>query len=137
MKNAKLLLRYSLAIIYLWFGLLKLFGASPITSVLEELYPWLVQSKLMFDLFAIMEISIGVGLILPRASRYASLALVGHLLISSLAILFSPMAFEGKFPNLTLLGEFVVKNFALMAAGLVIYSDKESALIQNGSTDKK
>lgn len=137
MKNAKLLLRYSLAIIYLWFGLLKLFGASPITSVLEELYPWLVKSNVAFDLFALLEISIGVGLILPRASRYASLALVGHLLISTLGILFSPMAFEGNFPNLTLLGEFVVKNFALMAAGLVIYSDQESALIQNETDDTK
>lgn len=125
MNNAKLLLRYSLAVIYLWFGLLKLFGVSPITSILEELYPWLVKSNLRLDLFALLEISIGIGLILPKVAKYAALALVAHLLISTLAILFSPMAYSGNFPNLTLLGEFVVKNFALMAAGLVVYYGTE------------
>ncbi len=137
MKYSTLLLRYTLAIIYLWFGLLKLFGVSPITSVLEDLYPILVQSKIIFYALGVLEISIGVGLILPKVSRYAAIILISHLLVSTLGLIFSPMAFDGGFPNLTILGELVVKNFALIAAGLVIYNEPNSPLEQNGTDESR
>lgn len=124
-KHSHTILRYTLAIIFLWFGLLKLFGVSPVVGIIEQVYPFIIQIKVFYYLLALGEIAIGLGLIIKRTAPYAALLLIAHLAVATLGILCNKMAYDGSFPNLNLIGEFVVKNFALMAAGLVVYQAKE------------
>ena len=124
LKHSHAILRYTLAIIFLWFGFLKLFGVSPIASIIEQVYPFIIQIKGLYYLLALTEIAIGAGLLIKRTAPYASILLIAHLTIATFGILFNRMAYDGGFPNLTMVGEFVVKNFALMAAGFVVYQDK-------------
>lgn len=124
-KHSHTILRYTLAIIFLWFGLLKLSGVSPVASIIEQVYPFIVRIKVFYYLLALAEIGIGVGLLIKPIAPYAALLLIVHLTLATLGILFTGLSYNGSFPNLTLVGEFAVKNFALMAAGLVVYQVKE------------
>lgn len=116
------LLRASLALVFLWFGLLKAFGVSPVIEVIDIAYPAILNYPFLFDLLILLELAIGVGLLVSRFARTAALLGAIHLTIATLGVLFSPQAFSGGFPFLTLIGEFVVKNIVLIAALFVLRS---------------
>ena len=115
-----LILRFSLAIIFIWFGLLKVAGYNPVLELVASVSPWLSVGVGLIVL-GIFETLIGIGLLVNRARLLAHGLLVGHLLgtfvtfITGFSVVFSPY-----FPVLTLDGEFVVKNLVLATAGIVV-----------------
>jgi len=115
-----LLLRYALALVFLWFGLLKLFGVSPVIDVIRNVYPWMADNQVLFLLLAALEIAIGVGLLIPRLAVPSAWIMVGHLVLATFGVLFSSQAFVDHFPYLSVVGEFVVKNFVLIAGAMLI-----------------
>jgi putative oxidoreductase len=114
-------LRVMLGVVFLWFGTLKLFGISPVQSLVQQVYPFL-PLHLFFLLLSFWEIAIGCGLILKRALRLTLVLLCLHLAGTFIALLQAPSLFF--FYNnplcLTTDGEFVIKNLVLVAAGLVV-----------------
>ena len=114
-------LRLALGIVFLWFGLLKVFGASPVAELVAGAY-WFFPQKEFFLILGIWETAIGLGLIFKIALR-ATLALLWLQMLGTLvAPLLSPAMFfsDGNPLLLTTEGEFVIKNLVLIAAGLVI-----------------
>lgn len=115
------LLRVTLAIVFLWFGTLKVINASPVHDLIVSTYPSFPEPFFIVFL-GVWEIVIGVGLLCKIFLR-VTLALlwlqmagifIGFFLAPS-AYFFShnPFLLSGN-------GEFVIKNFVLLAASIVI-----------------
>jgi uncharacterized membrane protein YkgB len=118
---AILIIRISLGIVFVWFGLLKVIGTSPVYDLASHVVYWL-PPQLFVPLLGIWEIAIGVGLLLGKALRVVLSLLFLQLAGTFLVLVMRPeTAFQGGNPLLlTMEGEFVVKNLVLIAAGLAV-----------------
>lgn len=114
-------LRLALGLVFLWFGCLKVFGVSPITPLLRETYSFMAV-PVFTVLLGVWEMMIGIGLVFKLALRQTLFLMCLHLAGTFLAIWLAPSHFflHGNPLVLTANGEFVVKNFVLLTAGLVI-----------------
>ena len=124
--NGLLILRWSLGVVFLWFGALKFFpGTSPAESLaantIEILtFGWL-PARVSVILLAIWESVIGIGLIIGIGMRFTLL-----LLFVQMSGTITPLFF---FPGETFLhapwvpsleGQYIIKNVVLISAGLVL-----------------
>ncbi len=114
-------LRVALALIFLWFGALKLFGASPAVKIIEHTY-WFLPVKTFVVAIGVWEVLVGAGLLFKRALRCVLALLCLHMAGTFVALALAPVLFfqDGNLLRLTVEGEFVVKNIVLVAAALVI-----------------
>ena len=113
-------LRISLALIFLWFGGLKLFGYNPVFEIVNASYPFLADGTGNFIL-GIIESGIGLGLLINRLRILVHTALFIHLTGTFITFILAPeIMFQPYFPVLTLAGEFVFKNATLAIAGLLV-----------------
>ncbi len=118
--NALTLLRWSLGITFLWFGVLKLFNVSPVLPMIREALPaFLASSNLFMFSLAILEIVIGVLFLIKKFVKLTAIIMILHLAVATGSVLITH-GFNPWFPVLSLAGEFVVKNLVLMAAGFVL-----------------
>jgi uncharacterized membrane protein YkgB len=128
---SSLILRLSLGIVFVWFGLLKVMGVSPVFELASHTVYWL-PSELFVPLLGIWEMAIGVGLLSGKVLRIILSLLFLQLAGTFLVLIILPeTAFQGGNPLfLTTEGEFVIKNLVLIAAGLAVggtvrYTSKE------------
>ncbi len=127
-KYGILLLRISLGINFLWFGMLKFFpGLSPAqdlaTNTIEQLTFGLVEPSVSIYILATWETLIGLGLITGLFLR-ATLFLLFLQMLGTLTplILFPEQTFV-RFPYApTLEGQYIIKNMVLISAALVVGS---------------
>ena len=115
------LLRVTLGIVFIWFGALKIFGASPVANLLISAFPFFPYPLFLVFLGA-WEAAIGAGLLANRALR-TTLALLWLQMLGTLATPFiAPKIFFAHNNPLLLSieGEFVVKNLVLIAASIVL-----------------
>ena len=115
------ILRVSLGIVFLWFGALKVLGASPVEGLIAATYSFLPAKEFILIL-GVWEMAVGLGLIFKLALR-VTLAFLWLQMLGTLATLFlEPSMFyaAGNPFLLTTEGEFVIKNLVLISAGLVI-----------------
>jgi len=115
------LLRYSLALVFCWFGALKVVGRSPVHDLLGATLPWF-SADLVVPAIGVVEMVLGIGLLIPRARSLVILILVGHLCGTFLTFVMAPTwMFRGGDPlMLTASGEFVLKNLVLISAVLIL-----------------
>jgi uncharacterized membrane protein YkgB len=118
---AILIIRISLGIVFVWFGLLKVMGTSPVYDLASQVVSWL-PSELFVPMLGIWEMAIGIWLLLGKALRVVLSLLFLQLAGTFLVLIIRPeAAFQGGNPLLlTTEGEFVVKNLVLIAAGLAV-----------------
>jgi uncharacterized membrane protein YkgB len=114
-------LRLALGLTFLWFGALKLLGASPVIEILKHSYSFIPVQPFAVAL-GMWEVLVGVGLIAKRALRCTLGLLCMHLTGTFIALWLAPALFfhHGNPLWLTVEGEFVIKNIVLIAAALVI-----------------
>jgi len=115
------MLRYSLSIVFIWFGLLKVIGLSPVQELVSRTVYWF-PPKIFVPILGMWEILIGYGLLFGVLLRW-TLLLFELLLIGTFSVLiFMPhIAFQNGNPFLlTMEGEFIIKNLVLITAGIVI-----------------
>src|SRR3989304_5310370 len=119
------LLPWSIAIVYLWFGGLKLIGASPAAELVVHTVFWL-PSRAALLFIGSWEVLIGLGLLFTHPLILRSVLLLLWLQIAGtfqVFFLLPLVAFQGGNPFLpTLEGKYAIKNLVLIAAGLVIGS---------------
>lgn len=120
------LLRVSLGINFLWFGVLKFFpGASPAetlaTETIEVLSAGLIPPNASIYLLAGWETLIGLGLVLGVFLRLTLLLLFTQMMgtLTPLAI-FPQQTFTIVPLAPTLEGQYIIKNLVLISAGLVV-----------------
>jgi uncharacterized membrane protein YkgB len=119
------LLRWAIAIVYLWFGGLKLINASPAAELVVQTVFWLPPHTALLFIGG-WEVLIGLGLLFmqPLVLR-ATLFLLWLQMAGTFQVLvfFPQAAFQGGNPLLpTLEGQYVIKNIVLITAGLVLGS---------------
>lgn len=110
------LLGWSLGIVYLWFGALKLAHLSPVLELIRRTSPLLATAP-FYNALALSELALGAMLVAGLWKRWTAAAAVLHLIGTFSVVFSSPQtAFQPSFPILTMEGEFVVKNLVLIAA---------------------
>jgi uncharacterized membrane protein YphA (DoxX/SURF4 family) len=115
------ILRVALGIVFVWFGALKLVpGLSPAEDLVRATVPFL-PGDLFLPFLAVWEIVIGLGFLTGRALRL-TIALLYLQMPGTLApaVLLPGRVFTTIPFGLTLEGQYIVKNFVLIAAALVI-----------------
>lgn len=120
------LLRISVGIVFLWFGVLKFFpGLSPAQDLaartISQLTLGVVTPEIALPVLAIWECTIGVGLLAGRFLRLTLLLLFLQLPGTFLPLVFFPSETFLRLPYApTLEGQYIIKNLVLVAAGIVI-----------------
>jgi uncharacterized membrane protein YkgB len=118
-----LVLRWALATVYIWYGGLKLVGASPAAELVVKTLFWLPPHTAMLFVGG-WEVLIGVGLVFPnrlvlRATLYMFLMHMAGTF--QVFVLLPSVTFQGGNPMLpTLEGQYTFKNVVLIAGALTI-----------------
>lgn len=114
--------RVALGSIFLWFGLLKVLGLSPVAELVAESLSFL-PSRIAVLTTGGLEIGIGLGLLTGSAIRL-TLALFFGLLCGTFSLLIThpDLAFVGGVGplHLSVMGEFVIKNLVLITGGMTV-----------------
>lgn len=117
------LLRISVGLVFVWFGLLKVLDVSPVADLVGRTVYWF-DVDVVVPALGVFEIVVGLLLIANRWLRVALALFAAQMLGTFLVFLVLPeVAFQDGNPfRLTVEGEFVVKNVVLIAAGMVVGS---------------
>jgi len=119
-RIAPTLLRLALAVVFVWFGALKLVGSSPVHDLIAQTLPF-VDPDLTVPALGAVEIMIGLVLAAGILPRITLLVLCGHLAGTFLTfVTASELMWTSNPLELTADGEFVVKNLVLITAALVL-----------------
>lgn len=125
-KHGLRLLRWSLGIVFLWFGVLKFFpGTSPAESLvartIEVITFGLLSPRISVFILALWESIIGVGLIIGIGMRFTLLLLFAQMVGTITPLFFFPTETFLQLPWVpTLEGQYIIKNVVLISAGLVL-----------------
>lgn len=120
-KYGLLILRISLGVIFLWFGVLKFFkGLSPAEELVRNTV-YFMDPDLFIPVLALWESLIGLGLITGKYMRLTLLLLFLQMPGTALPLIILPEKVWTIFPyGLTLEGQYIIKNLVLISAGLVL-----------------
>ncbi len=125
-------LRFSLAIIFIWFGILKPFGMSPAEELDKRTVYWFPQD-VFFPILGWWEVLIGVFLLYRPTIRVAILLLFLQMPGTALPLVLLPdVCFTSSPSGLTLEGQYIIKNLVLIGAGIVI-----GGTVKRESSDNK
>lgn len=120
--KSDILVKYSLALVYVWFGLLKVLGVSPVADLVKNTYSSFPEPMFLTAL-GLGEILIGLLLLSNRTVRLGVFLMWVQIVCIFLGVVLNPaLYFSGA--NLLYLGtygEFVVKNFVFAAAGYYLW----------------
>ena len=119
-KHSVTIMRIALAIVYIWFGALKIFGLSPAGELVEETVYWF-NPALFIPILGGCEIIIGLGLLIKRFIPITIMLLLLHMAATFFPVfILKTVCFEG-FPFCpTLVGQYIIKNLVLIAGALII-----------------
>ena len=116
-----LLLRYSLAMIFIWFGLLKPFGISPAQELVENTVYWFNDKATFVKFLGWWEVAIGVTICFRPLIRISIFLLFLQMPGTFLPLVLLPEVCFTDFPyGLTLEGQYIVKNLIIISSALVI-----------------
>lgn len=130
-KHRHRLLVMSFGIIYIWFGMLKFFpGLSPAEDLakqtIHKLTFGLIPDHISIILLAIWEVSIGVLMLVNRATKWVVYITLFHLVLTFTPLFLLPASvFDNTHTySLTLVGQYIIKNLVLIAALLFMLPER-------------
>lgn len=114
-------LRFALALVYIWFGALKLVpGLSPAEDLVLATVPFL-PGGVFVPFLGVWEIAIGLGFLTGKALRLTILLLFLQMPGAMAPVVLLPERVFSAFPyGLTLEGQYIVKNLVLVGAALAV-----------------
>jgi len=120
-RTVEFLLRFSLALVYAWFGLLKLLETSPAHDLVAATLP-IVSPETAVTTLGLWEVALAVLLLIPRCTVY-TLTLFGlHMAGTFLPLLtLQEVTWTEGTVGLTLTGQYILKNVVFLAAGAAIW----------------
>ncbi|MBB5960146.1 putative membrane protein YphA (DoxX/SURF4 family) [Saccharothrix tamanrassetensis] len=120
-------LRVSIGLVFVWFGLLKAIGESPVADLVHATVPF-VSEGLLMPVLGVVEIVLGVALMIGHPRRLALIAVAGHLAGTFLVFVNAPTLSwsDGNPLLLTANGEFVLKNVVLICAVLMLLGHRRT-----------
>jgi uncharacterized membrane protein YkgB len=119
-KHSVTIMRIALAIVYIWFGCLKIFGMSPAGELVEQTVYWL-KPEIFVPILGLCEVTIGIGLLVKRLIPYTIVLLLLHMSATLFPIFILKTICFDSFPYCpTLVGQYIIKNLVLIAGALVV-----------------
>ena len=116
-------LRYSLGLIYIWFGILKPFGLSPAQELVENTVYWFDNPKTFVPILGWWEVVIGLTMCKKPLIRVSIFLLFIQMPGTFLPLILLPEVCFSNFPfGLTLEGQYIVKNLIIISAAIVVGS---------------
>jgi uncharacterized membrane protein YkgB len=118
-------LRLSLAVIFIWFGILKPLGLSPAAPLLKATVAWmpLFDADQWLAIIGWWEVAIGLTFLTRKTARVA-IALLAMQMVGTfmpLALLPDVTFQPGHFPYApTMEGQYIIKNLLIISAALVL-----------------
>ncbi len=117
--RAEVATRAALAVVFVWFGALKLAGVSPAEPLITQTFFFLPRDVVVYGLGGV-EVLIGLLLVFRGTLKWALLLIACHLPGTFISFLIVPArCFHGPF-QLTTEGEFIVKNLVILSATLFL-----------------
>ena len=117
--------RAMIAVVYIWFGFLKVLGTSPAEGLVTKLFHITLEPFMGIQTFLMMlgmgECVIGMLWLSPRLTKIAYWVMIGHLFTTFLPVLFLPNDTWQSFFILTLTGQYIIKNVVLLSAAWFVY----------------
>lgn len=114
--------RFSLAITFIWFGALKPFGDSPAVDLIAKTVYWF-DPKIFIPILGYWEMLIGLCLLYRPLIRAGLFLLALQMPGTFLPLILRPEVCFTSIPfNLTLEGQYIIKNLILIAAALTVGS---------------
>lgn len=113
-------LRYALAVVFIWFGILKPLGMSPAEELVKHTVYFLPED-VFFPILGWWEVAIGVALFFRPLVRVALFLLFAQMVGTFLPLIVLPEVVWTHFPYaLTTEGQYIIKNLVLLSAALVV-----------------
>jgi uncharacterized membrane protein YkgB len=113
-------LRWALALVFVWFGLLKPLEASPANDLVKRTIYWL-PPEVFLPVLGWWEVAIGLCLLWRPLARLGLLLLFLQMPGTFLPLFILPEVCFRSFPfELTMEGQYIVKNLVLIAAAIVV-----------------
>jgi uncharacterized membrane protein YphA (DoxX/SURF4 family) len=125
-RHGIVILRVSVGVIFLWFGVLKFFpGMSPAQELagktIDILTFGVVPTKVALTTLAAWECAVGLGLVFGVFLRATLLLLWLQMIGTAAPLFFFPNECFTRMPYApTLEGQYIIKNLVLASAGLVV-----------------
>ncbi|MEO1130599.1 MAG: hypothetical protein AAFX05_12960 [Planctomycetota bacterium] len=112
--------RIALAILFIWFGTLKVIGVESATSIIAKTV-YVGPPEITVPVLGAWEVAIGVCFLVRRLNRIAILLLAIRLPGTLLALVLRPdECFQGSVFLPTIQGQYLLKDMAIIGAALVI-----------------
>jgi uncharacterized membrane protein YkgB len=119
-KYAIPMARLAFGVIFIWFGGLKVVGLSPAYDLVAATVYWLTP-EIIVPLIGLWEVAIGICLLYPPLTRLGLLLLAGQMPATFLPLVMLPEVCFTVWPiGLTLEGQYIIKNFAVIASAFII-----------------
>ncbi|MDO8631764.1 MAG: hypothetical protein Q7R41_14850 [Phycisphaerales bacterium] len=119
-RNGPLLARVALAIVFIWFGLLKPLGKSSASELATRTVYW-VDPAWFIPLLGWWEVAIGVFMLIRPLLRLGILLLLLQMPGTFLPPVLLPNVCFVSVPFVpTLEGQYIIKNLVLIAAAIVV-----------------
>lgn len=116
-------LRYALAMVFFWFGIVKPFDVSPANPVVRTGI-FFLPFDLFFPVLGWWEAIVGVGLLFDRTLRFAVYLMVFQMLGTMIPLFTAPSMTFSMFPFVpTEIGAYIIKNWVLLSGGLVVFAN--------------
>ncbi len=126
-KHSVNMMRVALAIVYIWFGALKIFGMSPAGELVEKTVYWF-KPEIFVPILGICEVIIGLGLLVKKLIPITIVLLLLHMAVTFFPVFIVQTVCFDVFPyEPTLVGQYIIKNIVLISGALVIagkYNEK-------------
>jgi hypothetical protein len=125
LETAAWMNRAMIALLYIWFGLLKVVGTSPAEGLVTKLFNLTLEPYMGIQTFLAMlglgEFAIGLLWLFPRSTKVAFWVMIAHMFTTFLPVIFLPNETWQSFLTLTLTGQYIFKNVVLLSASWFIY----------------
>jgi len=119
-RNGLSVLRIGLAVIFIWFGLLKPLGMSPAEDLVRSVV-YVVPPDFFVPFLGWWEVAIGIGLLYRPLNRTAIFLLFLQMPGTLLPLVLLPEVCFTQIPwGLTLEGQYIIKNAVLIGAALAV-----------------
>ncbi len=129
-ETLRKLLQYArvvMGIIFLWYGVLKLFpNLSPAealaTMTIDKLFFSIIPATVSIKLLALWELIIGIGFIFGQYIKQIVALFLVHMVLTFTPLLLLPDVCFTQAPfAFTLVGQYIVKNLIFILVGVLIY----------------
>lgn len=128
--------RFSVFLVFFWFGFIKLLGLSSASPLAEALTAKTVGAQYFDPLFyalSVLECIIGILFLFPKATRIVIPLLLFHMLIVCSPLVLVPGATWQQFGVPTLEGQYIIKNAVVVAVAIGIAASAKPLKHKAGS----